>query len=80
MTHIAEDTRTLRIEDVEISDASDCYVIAEIGHNHQGSVEKAKEMFDVAKSSGAHAVKLQKRDNPSLYTRCLLYTSDAADE
>ncbi len=56
MSHIAEDTRTLRIEDVEISDASDCYVIAEIGHNHQGSVEKAKEMFDVAKSSGAHAV------------------------
>jgi N-acetylneuraminate synthase/sialic acid synthase len=69
MTHIAEDTRTLRIGDFEISDSSDCYVIAEIGHNHQGSVEKAKEMFDVAKSSGAHAVKLQKRDNPSLYTR-----------
>ena len=69
MSHIAEDTRTLRIEDVEISDSSDCYVIAEIGHNHQGSVEKAKEMFDVAKASGAHAVKLQKRDNPSLYTR-----------
>ena len=69
MTFTAEETRTLRIEDCEISDSSDCYVIAEIGHNHQGSVEKAKEMFDVAKDCGAHAVKLQKRDNRSLFTR-----------
>jgi len=68
MTH-AYDTRTLHIDGVEISDASDCYVIAEIGHNHQGSVEKAKEMFAEAKRCGAHAVKLQKRDNPTLYTR-----------
>jgi N-acetylneuraminate synthase/sialic acid synthase len=69
MSHHDQDRRALRIDDFEISDSSDCYVIAEIGHNHQGSVEKAKEMFDVAKSSGAHAVKLQKRDNPTLYTR-----------
>jgi sialic acid synthase len=61
--------RTLRIDDVEITDAGDCYVIAEIGHNHQGSVEKAKQLFDEAKSAGAHAVKLQKRDNRGLYTR-----------
>jgi N-acetylneuraminate synthase/sialic acid synthase len=62
-------TRALRIADVEIADAGDCYVIAEIGHNHQGSVEKAKEMFAEAKACGAHAVKLQKRDNRGLYTR-----------
>lgn len=61
--------RALRIEDFEISDASDCYVIAEIGHNHQGSIETCKELFDEAKGCGAHAVKLQKRDNRSLYTR-----------
>jgi sialic acid synthase len=61
--------RRLRIEDFEISDASDCYVIAEIGHNHQGSVESAKQLFAEAKAAGAHAVKLQKRDNRSLYTR-----------
>ncbi len=52
-----------------MSDASDCYVIAEIGHNHQGSVEKCKALFEEAKAAGAHAVKLQKRDNRSLYTR-----------
>jgi sialic acid synthase len=64
-------TRALRLGDFEISDASDCYVIAEIGHNHQGSVEHAHELFREAKAAGAHAVKLQKRDNRSLYTRDL---------
>ena len=53
----------------EISDRTPCYVIAEIGHNHQGSFAKARELFREAKLSGAHAVKLQKRDNRALYTR-----------
>jgi sialic acid synthase len=61
--------RNIKIDDIEVSDDSECYVIAEIGHNHQGNVEKAKEMFVEAKRSGAHAVKLQKRDNRSLYTQ-----------
>lgn len=52
-----------------IDDASDMYVIAEIGHNHQGNVEKCKELFRAAKNAGAHAVKLQKRDNRALFTR-----------
>lgn len=53
----------------EIGDDTPCYVIAEIGHNHQGSLEKARELFKEAKLAGAHAVKLQKRDNRGLYTR-----------
>ena len=53
----------------QIGDHDPCYVIAEIGHNHQGSVEKARELFREAKLAGAHAVKLQKRDNRGLYTR-----------
>ena len=61
--------RTLRIGSHLIGDATPCYVIAEIGHNHQGSVEKARELFREAKLAGAHAVKLQKRDNRGLYTR-----------
>lgn len=52
----------------EIHDASPCYVIAEIGHNHQGDLQKARQLFIAAKESGAHAVKLQKRDNQSLFT------------
>ena len=60
---------TLTIGPHEIGDHTPCYVIAEIGHNHQGSVEKARELFREAKLAGADAVKLQKRDNRGLYTR-----------
>ena len=60
---------TLRIGRHDIGDHTPCYVIAEIGHNHQGSLEKARELFREAKQAGAHAVKLQKRDNRGLYTR-----------
>jgi sialic acid synthase len=61
--------RHLTIPPHEINDDSDCYVIAEIGHNHQGNLETAKELFRAAKECGAHAAKLQKRDNRSLFTR-----------
>jgi N-acetylneuraminate synthase/sialic acid synthase len=50
---------------------SRAFVIAEIGHNHQGSIDKAKAMFLAAKDAGADAVKLQKRDSASLFTRAL---------
>lgn len=61
--------RSLQIESTLINDDGDCYVIAEIGHNHQGKMETAKELFRAAKECGVNAVKLQKRDNRSLYTR-----------
>lgn len=62
-------TRELTIDNFTISDDSDCYVIAEIGNNHQGDLQKAKELFKAAKECGVDAVKLQKRDNKSLLTR-----------
>jgi len=61
--------RELVIDGTRISDEDDCYVVAEIGHNHQGSLEKAKDLIRAAKECGANAVKLQKRDNRRLYTR-----------
>ena len=63
--------RSLTLDGVELTDDSDCYVIAEIGHNHQGDVEKCKELFRAAKECGADAVKLQKRDNRALFTRAM---------
>ena len=47
---------------------TEIFVIAEIGHNHQGKIENAKELINQAKLAGANAVKLQKRDNKKLYT------------
>ncbi|MBA3305333.1 MAG: N-acetylneuraminate synthase family protein [Thermoleophilaceae bacterium] len=64
----AQGERTLDIGPDRISDPGPCYVIAEIGHNHQGSVDKCKELFDRAKECGASAAKLQKRDNRTLFT------------
>src|SRR5438067_8324117 len=71
-TTVGISERVLRINGVEIGEDRDCYVIAEVGHNHQGSLAQAMELFEAAHRSGAHAVKLQKRDNATLYTRELL--------
>jgi N-acetylneuraminate synthase/sialic acid synthase len=63
--------RELTIDGRRIADDTSCFVIAEIGHNHQGSVETAQELFVLAKQCGVDAVKLQKRDNRRLFTRAL---------
>ena len=63
--------RELTIGGRRIADETPCFVIAEIGHNHQGSLERAKELFHAAKDAGVDAVKLQKRDNRGLFTRTL---------
>jgi sialic acid synthase len=52
-----------------ISEDSECFVIAEIGQNHCGDIEIAKRLIDEAAKAGAHAVKLQKRDNKTLFTK-----------
>src|SRR3954451_7242298 len=61
--------RHLIVDGVDIGDEFDCYVIAEVGHNHQGDLEQAKRLIDAAKECGVDAVKLQKRSNRALYTR-----------
>ncbi len=44
-------------------------IIAEIGCNHMGQFEIAKELIDLAKTSGAKYVKFQKRNNKELLTK-----------
>ncbi len=60
--------RELIINGTLINDDSDCFVIAEIGHNHQGDMEQARQLIAAAAECGADAVKIQKRDNKSLFT------------
>ena len=48
------------------------FIIAEIGINHNGDIEIAKQLIDVAKSAGADAVKFQKRTIDLVYTKEML--------
>jgi N-acetylneuraminate synthase/sialic acid synthase len=59
----------LTVNGRRIADDEPAYVLAEIGHNHQGELEKAKALVHAAKECGVDAVKLQKRDNRRLFTR-----------
>ncbi len=63
--------RKLAIADRSIDDSSEAYVIAEIGHNHEGDLGKAEELVRQAAAAGASAAKLQKRDNRALYTQAM---------
>ena len=47
-------------------------VIAEIGINHNGNLELAKKLIDVAKDAGCDAVKFQKRDLDIVYPQNVL--------
>ena len=48
------------------------FIIAEIGINHNGDVEIAKQLIDVARDAGADAVKFQKRTIDLVYTKEML--------
>ena len=61
--------KSINLDGIIVGQESDCYVIAEVGHNHKGDIEVCKQIFKSAKECGASAVKLQKRDNKSLYTQ-----------
>lgn len=50
------------------------FIIAEIGINHNGNLDIAKQLIDVAKDCGADAVKFQKRTIELVYSKELLDT------
>ena len=52
---------TISIGNRQIGDGQPVYVIAEIGINHNGDLDVAKELIEVAAEAGCDAVKFQKR-------------------
>ena len=63
--------RQLQIDNHLIQDEASPFVIAEIGHNHQGNIESAISLIRAAAAAGATAAKFQKRDNKTLFTSAL---------
>ena len=51
--------KTIDIEGVEVGYGHDCFIIAEIGQAHDGSLGMAHSYIDLAKKVGANAVKFQ---------------------
>lgn len=60
--------KTVKLGDKIIGDDFPCYIIAEIGINHNGSLDIAKKLIDSAVDAGCNAVKFQKRTVDVVYT------------
>jgi len=58
----------VKIGDRWIGDGEPCYVIAEIGINHNGDPKVMRKLIEVASEAGADAVKFQKRTVDVVYT------------
>ena len=59
--------REIKIGERMVGDGHPAYIVAEIGINHNGNMEIAKQMIDAAAHAGVDAVKFQKR-TPELCT------------
>ncbi len=62
-------SKVVKIGNVAVGKNQPCFIIAEIGINHNGSVDIAKRLIDVAVSTGCNAVKFQKRTVDVVYTQ-----------
>jgi sialic acid synthase SpsE/spore coat polysaccharide biosynthesis protein SpsF (cytidylyltransferase family) len=60
---------TVKLGNKLVGENQPTFVIAEIGQNHNGDMDTAKKLIDMAVRSGADAVKFQKRDIPSELTK-----------
>ncbi len=61
--------KTIKIGDKIIGKEHPCFIIGEIGINHNGSIEIAKKLIEIAKNAGCDAVKFQKRTVNEVYTK-----------
>jgi N-acetylneuraminate synthase len=51
-----------------VGDGKPCFIVAEIGINHNGDLDVAKKLIDAAALGGCNAVKFQKRTVDVVYT------------
>jgi N-acetylneuraminate synthase len=58
----------IMIGDKQVGDGHPCYIIAEIGINHNGDIDLAKKLIDTAVNAGCNAVKFQKRTIQVVYS------------
>jgi len=58
----------IRLDQRYVGDGEPCFLVAEIGINHNGSLDLAKALIDVAQKAGCDAVKFQKRTVEVVYT------------
>ncbi len=65
---------TVQIGSKQVGDGQPCYVIAEVGINHNGDIDLAKRLISVAAAAGCDAVKFQKRTVDVVYTEKELST------
>ena len=61
--------KEIKIGNAMVGDDHPCYIVAEIGINHNGDIEIAKKLIDVAVEAGCNAVKFQKRTIDVVYTK-----------
>ena len=57
----------IKIGDKEIGVGKPIYIVAEVGNNHQGKIEIAKSLIEMAADAGVDSVKFQMRSMESLY-------------
>ncbi len=60
--------KNIKVGNALVGHSQPCYIVAEIGINHNGSLDIAKELIDAAVSSGCDAVKFQKRTVEVVYS------------
>lgn len=65
---------TVTIGNRRVGPDQPCYIIAEIGINHNGNIDLAKRLVSVAVAAGCDAVKFQKRTIDVVYTEKELAT------
>lgn len=61
--------KTVKIKNITVGDNKPCFIVAEIGINHNGDIEIAKKLINVAHFCGCNAVKFQKRTVDKVYTQ-----------